>query len=346
MIVRCMQSWCPLLWWRPVENLENQCTDALPATMADKLTTLNIVNVITYLANTGATYGSQLGWFGATNTAQSLKYQTLVTPIGFAFAIWGPIFILQALFTVAQLLPGYRSDPAVQQGVGYWYCAASLAQLGWTVSFAQDVIWLSMIFMLMILFSLGALLHSLGRVAAEAALPRLRLRYTLLHAPFLMHFGWITAASFVNVNVCIVKYAATNTQLQLGAAVASIALLLLPGLYNPATLSAQVAGASADPLYSLVVVWAFYGVHKELAKPTLEGALKGWCPPLVSGALCGVAALMSALLLTVVVVRLVRLMLATLRDRGSVDRLGMGASGMGAYPRFEDRSEHAAPGKL
>ena len=59
--------------------------------------------------------------------------------------------------------------------------------------------WLSMIFMLLILCSLGALLHSLGRVAHEAiganSLPRLRFRYTLLHAPFLMHFGWITAAT-------------------------------------------------------------------------------------------------------------------------------------------------------
>ena len=107
--------------------------------------------------------------------------------------------MLQALFTAAQLLPGYRADPEVQQGVGYWYTAACVAQFGWTVSFAQDAVWLSMIFMLLILFSLGALLHSLGRVANEAignnSLPRLHLRYTLLRAPFLMHFGWITAAT-------------------------------------------------------------------------------------------------------------------------------------------------------
>ena len=68
--------------------------------------------------------------------------------------------MLQALFTAAQLLPGYRADPEVQQGVGYWYTAACVAQFGWTVSFAQDAVWLSMIFMLLILFSLGALLLS------------------------------------------------------------------------------------------------------------------------------------------------------------------------------------------
>jgi hypothetical protein len=243
--------------------------------MPDKLTALNAINVATYLVNTAVTYGSQLGWFGPTNSQQSLKYQTLITPVGFAFAIWGPIFVLQALFTFAQLLPGYRADPEVQQGVGYWYTAACVAQFGWTVSFAQDAVWLSMVFMLLILYSLGALLHSLGRIAHEATLPRLRLRYTVLHAPFLMHFGWITAATFVNINVCIVKYAAADTQLQLGAAVASIALLLLPGLWNPPTLSAGLARtASADPLYSLVLVWAFYGVHSEHA----TGRVRGPCP--------------------------------------------------------------------
>jgi hypothetical protein len=243
--------------------------------MPDKLTALNAINVATNLVNTAVTYGSQLGWFGPTNSQQSLKYQTLITPVGFAFAIWGPIFVLQALFTFAQLLPGYRADPEVQQGVGYWYTAACVAQFGWTVSFAQDAVWLSMVFMLLILYSLGALLHSLGRIAHEATLPRLRLRYTVLHAPFLMHFGWITAATFVNINVCIVKYAAADTQLQLGAAVASIALLLLPGLWNPPTLSAGLARtASADPLYSLVLVWAFYGVHSEHA----TGRARGPCP--------------------------------------------------------------------
>ena len=307
--------------------------------MPDKLTALNAINAATYAANLVVTYGSQLGWFGATNQQQSLKYQTLVTPVGFAFAIWGPIFVLQGLFTVAQLLPGYRSDPEVHQGVGYWYVAACVAQFGWTMSFAQDVVWLSMVFMLLILVSLGALLHSLGRVAHEA-LPRLHLRYVLLHAPFLLHFGWIPAATAVNVNVCIVKYATTNTQLQLGAAVASIALLLLPGLCNPPTLSARIGRvASADPLYSLVLVWAFYGVHAELAKPTLEGALRSWCPPLVAGALSGVAALMSALLGAVVMVRLVRL--AAMHGRGLREDAGA------VYPRFEDQpSELAGQGKL
>merc|ERR1712125_303198 len=87
--------------------------------------------------------------------------------------------------------------------------------------------------------------------------------------------------------------------LQLSAAIASLALLLLPGLYNPLT----TPSGAADPLYSAVLAWAFFGVHKELSKAPLQGDLATWCPLLVADALSNVAALMSVLLLAVVLGR-------------------------------------------
>ena len=189
------------------------------------ITRLNAVNLATYILNVIVTYGSQAGWFGATNKEQSLKYQTLATPIGFAFAICmpcmarisvftrhaslvtivrslvtigGPIFMLQAVFAVVQLLPKFRADSVVTNGVSYWYVAVCTAQAGWTIAFAQDVVWLSMVFMLFILASLGLLVRSVT-VVAEAQ-PESTLCYTCFRAPFLLHLGWITAASFVNAN--------------------------------------------------------------------------------------------------------------------------------------------------
>ena len=293
------------------------------------LTRLNVVNLLAYVFNVAITWGSQLGWFGATNSQQSLKYQTLVTPIGFAFAIWGPIFLLQALFAVVQFVPQYRSDKSVVSGVAYWYAAVCAAQAGWTVAFAQDVVWLSMCFMLLILGCLCALCHSVVRVdepASEAW--SVAWRYTCFRAPFLMHLGWITAATFVNFNACVVKYEAADTELQLVVAIATIALLLLPGLVNAAT---TPLSGTADPLYSLVLVWAFFGVHKELSKPELEGHLKTWVTPLVQHALAGVAALMAGGLLVVVLARLaVRL----------YRRMGAGNdTSAPVYPRFEERSD-------
>ena len=318
--------------------------------VATTISRLNVVNILTYLLNVAVTWGSQLGWFGATNKQQSLKYQTLATPIGFSFAIWGPIFILQAIFAVVQLMPQYRSEPVVVDGVAYWYVVVCAAQAAWTVAFAQDVVWLSMIFMLLILASLGALVRSVT-VLAEAAPPS-ALRYACFRAPFLMHFGWITAASFVNANTCVVAYAGADHSLQLGAAVATLALVLLPGLVNPAT---TTRACTADPLYSSVIVWAFFGVHSQLSAP-LQGGLTAWCPPLVQSALSGVAALMAAGLGAVVLLRLIwRGAAAASVVAGAGGRASAAGAGSHAsldeegtapvYPSFVARSESAAARK-
>ena len=301
------------------------------------VTRLNVINLITYVLNVAVTYGSQAGWFGATNKEQSLKYQTLATPIGFAFAIWGPIFILQAMFAIAQLLPKFRADSVVTEGINYWYVAVCTAQAGWTIAFAQDVVWLSMVLMLLILASLGFLVRSVTVVAG--AQPESALRYTCFRAPFLLHLGWISAASFVNANTCVVAYAGADTSLQLGAAIATLALLLLPGLVNPAT---TTRACTADPLYSSVIVWAFFGVHSEL-QGELQGGLQAWCPSLVQRALSGVAALMAAGLATVVMIRLLwraatAAGLAGERAKtGSADSLE--AQDASVYPAFVERSD-------
>ena len=52
------------------------------------------LNMLAYLVNLGITYGSLTGAFGATNEELSEKYQSLVTPAGYAFAIWGAIYSL------------------------------------------------------------------------------------------------------------------------------------------------------------------------------------------------------------------------------------------------------------
>lgn len=84
-----------------------------------------------FLLNVAATYGiGVLGLFNLrTNTEVSEQYQTIVTPAGYAFAIWGVIFVSQGVFTVAQALPAFRSSDVVVKGVGYYYVLVCVAQV-------------------------------------------------------------------------------------------------------------------------------------------------------------------------------------------------------------------------
>ena len=49
------------------------------------------------------------------------------------------------------MLPAYRSNPLVVDGVGYWYAFVCLAQVFWTFSFSLEVNWLAAIMMFTIL---------------------------------------------------------------------------------------------------------------------------------------------------------------------------------------------------
>jgi benzodiazapine receptor len=167
-----------------------------------KLTLLNYLNVICFTANVVITYGvGVLGLGGLqTNGELSEKYQTLVTPIGFAFAIWGVIFIAQFIFTVAQLFPSYRGAPLVAKAIGYDYVGVCLSQIAWTLAFSYEIIWLSFLSMLSILYFLLSTVNDQYKLQEATPIRD----YLFLKFPFSIHCGWIIAASFVNLSVLLV----------------------------------------------------------------------------------------------------------------------------------------------
>ena len=101
-------------------------------TQGRRISTLNILNAVAFAVNVVFTYGIGVLGIGnlPNNNEVSEKYQTLVTPAGWAFAIWALIFIMQFVFVVVQLLPKYSSSPLVLTGVRYWYVFTCLFQAG------------------------------------------------------------------------------------------------------------------------------------------------------------------------------------------------------------------------
>jgi hypothetical protein len=188
------------------------------------------------------------------NGELSLKYQTIVTPAGSAFSIWGVIFILQALWSVWQIvMPRERNSDAVYK-VGYGYAVICLFQIGWTLSFSYEVIWLSLVMMYGILASLVVTTIRLQTI------PKMWKGYLLWQLPFSLHCGWIIAASAVNTNVLVVATATGDVTTQLGVAYASLAVLVLVGL-------SWLASYPVDFAPPLVLVWALYWVYDELQEP-------------------------------------------------------------------------------
>ena len=99
----------------------------------------NWANLVAYVVNLATTYASLTGVFGRTNTELSAKYQTLVTPAGYAFSIWGPIFIWEGVFAVTQMLQSFREKNVITSMTPFWLSACAF-QCAWTLAFAQDQI--------------------------------------------------------------------------------------------------------------------------------------------------------------------------------------------------------------
>eukprot|EP00546_Thalassionema_frauenfeldii_P008246 CAMPEP_0178914970 /NCGR_PEP_ID=MMETSP0786-20121207/11743_1 /TAXON_ID=186022 /ORGANISM="Thalassionema frauenfeldii, Strain CCMP 1798" /LENGTH=294 /DNA_ID=CAMNT_0020587981 /DNA_START=66 /DNA_END=950 /DNA_ORIENTATION=- len=218
---------------------------------------LNYLNAAAYLLNAAVTY--LVGTYGVLgpNTQNDLseKYQTLVTPAGFAFSIWGIIFASQFIFVVAQLLiKKVQSKGAV--GVGYNYIGVCIAQAAWVIVFNFEIIWLSLPLMLTILYFLLKINVNQYYDYGESTIRN----FWLFHFPFSIHCGWILAASFVNLNVVLVKYS-VGSSIQYYAALVSL-LVLFHGAILPLVLLSK-------PQYVIpsVLSWALYGIYSELQDP-------------------------------------------------------------------------------
>jgi len=224
------------------------------AAEAPRLTARNWANLVAFIVNLGVTYGSLFGIFGATNSSLSKKYQTLVTPAGWAFSIWGLIFIWEGIFAICQMLPAFRASVLVHQ-VTFWWCAACAFQVLWSVFFAQEAITLAFLCMLGILGSLLALncmADDVEHITAE--------EFWLLRAPFSLHLGWIIAATAVNASVLADAS---------GAAPATLLTLAIVSLGVVVTTAAIFATAikKPDAIVCLTCAWALLGIYSELGSP-------------------------------------------------------------------------------
>jgi len=194
------------------------------------------------------------------NATLSDKYQTLITPAPYAFAIWGIIFTSELVFVIAQALPAYRSHPIVIKAVSYNFALASLAQCLWTIAFGIEYLLLSLIFMIGIFLPL---LRILFKTASTHEFPAVNKKeYWLLKFPFEIHGAWILAATCLNINVLFVG-AAASAKVQTVVGWTCLAVLFGAGVY------AVVKKQNYDRVWTIpcVVAWASFAISRELTNP-------------------------------------------------------------------------------
>ena len=139
---------------------------------------------------------------GNTVGSLSAEYDNLFTPAGYAFSIWGLIFlglIAHGFFQIRRAFSAGEDDFIMQ--IGPWLLIANLANIAWVWFWLNEVTWLSVILMLVILVSLLVCIVRLDMELWDAPL------YTILFVwwPIAIYSGWIAVATIANISAYLTK---------------------------------------------------------------------------------------------------------------------------------------------
>lgn len=162
------------------------------------INTLVIAATIAFnsLASTGGINGNTVGGI-------SDKYDTLFAPAGYAFAIWGIIYLALITFAVFQLRRAFsktkENDFILQAGP--WMSVANVANILWLYAWLTEHIGLSLLLMLVILVSLLMLVIRLNMERWDAPFPII----AFVWWPICIYSGWIAVATIANVAAWLVS---------------------------------------------------------------------------------------------------------------------------------------------
>jgi len=202
-------------------------------------------------------YGSYTA--GSSVGTISQEFHSLIIPATYAFAIWGPIFILCAVYAVYQALPVQRENPLFR-AIGWWTAGAFLANGVWSYVFTnrQFIIAQAIIFVGFVCAG-GAYL----RFVREAPDSRATTVDNAIIGPAVgLLFGWLTAANVVGLAATLIAQGLASAGQ--GAEVGGAALLLLGGaIAFTVILVSRRGAASAWIGFAGAVLWALVAIVVE-----------------------------------------------------------------------------------
>jgi hypothetical protein len=194
--------------------------------------------------------------FVANVGAVSDEYQSPIVPAGYAFAIWGVIFLLLLVYAGYQALPSRATDPLLRS-IGWFTGLAMVGDTVWTWIFTQRQFIVAQV----LIFLIGACaIVALVRYADffRTRQPSAFERWIIGPGVGLIA-GWLTAAMFVGLASTLITLGAANSGQ--AAEIGGAGLLLFAAGVAAWTLTRVWQGPpTAWVPYGAAVIWAAVGV--------------------------------------------------------------------------------------
>lgn len=166
--------------------------------------TLQILNIVAFILVIVVNYVSNTRLINSTTIGEvSNNYQTLFTPVGYTFSIWGLIYLLLLGFVIYQS----RSLFSKQAGnhwvftVGWWFVISCICNLLWILAWVYDYTGLSCVLILLLLFSLIKIIFRTRTALDDEPITTI----AFIWWPFSIYSGWVTVASIANISAYLYK---------------------------------------------------------------------------------------------------------------------------------------------
>ena len=166
--------------------------------------TLQIANIIALIVTIVINYLSNTGVFnGNTMASVSASYQNLFTPAGYAFSIWGIIYLGLAAFVVYQSKGLFKSGetPSIVPKVGWAFVISCAANSLWVLAWLYDYTGISVIIMTGLFLSLVRIMLNTRMELDLVSFKTVVFEWW----PFAIYLGWIAVALIANIAAYLTK---------------------------------------------------------------------------------------------------------------------------------------------
>lgn len=151
--------------------------------------------VINYLSSSGLLNGITIKEISA-------RYDNNFTPAGYAFSIWGLIYIgLLGFVCYALISKGEAHRTIIVNRIGWLFILSCLANSLWVIAWLNDYLGISVIMMVLLFISLMVIII---RTRMELDAHPLK-EYVFIYWPFAVYAGWITVALIANISAYLTK---------------------------------------------------------------------------------------------------------------------------------------------
>ncbi len=220
-----------------------------------KIKTLAFFNLLTLIFHISFSYLTQFKLNNNPDIGQvSDKYDSIFTPAGITFAIWGVIYISLLAFCIYHLVMAFRHNinhPA-NTGItrmGVWFILNNLGTAAWIYVWTNEMITASLV---LIFFQLLTLIIINLRLGIHDPHQDLAAKI-FTHFPLSIYFGWLTIATIANASIYLLDSGWDGfgynpvywTRIMIGVAV---------------FLAATVVFTRHNVFFGLVIIWALYGI--------------------------------------------------------------------------------------